>query len=121
MKKIADRSSAVCSQSSQKLAAKNVSPTTSPRQGNEATDFKQSICFTSNYWTQIASKRDPEREREAQAWIEEIVGEKFSVPLEDALRDGQVLCHLINKMAPGSVPKINTTGAQFKMMENIQK
>ena len=27
----------------------------------------------------------------------------------------------MNKLAPGSVPKINTTGAQFKMMENIQK
>ena len=71
--------------------------------------------------TQIASKRDPEREREAQGWIEEIVGEKFSVPLEEALRDGQVLCQLINKLAPGSVTKVNSTGAQFKMMENIQK
>merc|ERR1712071_268406 len=69
----------------------------------------------------IASKRDPEREREAQGWIEEIVGEKFSVPLEEALRDGQVLCQLINKLAPGSVTKVNSTGAQFKMMENIQK
>merc|ERR1712071_378440 len=47
----------------------------------------------------IASKRDPEREREVQGWIEEIVGEKFSVPLEEALRDGQVLCQLINKLA----------------------
>ena len=37
------------------------------------------------------------------------------------MRDGQILCHLINKLAPGSVNKINTTGAQFKLMENIQK
>ena len=72
-------------------------------------------------WMQIASKRDPEREREAQLWVEEIVGQKFTVPFEDALRDGQVLCHLINKLAPGSITKINTAGAQFKMMENIQK
>lgn len=70
---------------------------------------------------QLASKRDPEQEREAQEWIESILGEKFTCPYEDALRDGQVLCHLINKLAPGSVPKINTTGAQFKLMENIQK
>jgi len=69
----------------------------------------------------IASKRDAGREREAQDWVEEIVGEKFAVPFEDALRDGQVLCALINKLAPGSVSKICTTGAQFKMMENIQK
>lgn len=28
---------------------------------------------------------------------------------------------MINKLAPNSVNKINTTGAQFKMMENINK
>lgn len=27
----------------------------------------------------------------------------------------------MNKLAPGSVSKINTTGAQFKMMENINR
>nr|CAH7751506.1 unnamed protein product [Callosobruchus chinensis] len=31
----------------------------------------------------------------------------------------QVAAKLINKLAPGSVPKINTSGGQFKMMENI--
>ena len=70
---------------------------------------------------QIASKRDAGQEREAQEWIETIVGEKFQVPYEDALRDGQILCQLINKLSPGAVPKINSSGAQFKLMENIQK
>jgi hypothetical protein len=52
--------------------------------------------------------------------MEEILGEKFpSVAYEDALRDGVILCKLINKLKPGSVPKINTSGAQFKMMENV--
>ena len=27
----------------------------------------------------------------------------------------------MNKLAPGAISKINTSGAQFKMMENIQK
>ena len=36
-------------------------------------------------------------------------------------RDGQVLCHLMNKLQPGIISKINTTGASFKMMENINK
>lgn len=71
--------------------------------------------------TQIASKRDAGQERQAQEWIETVIGEKFQAPYEDALRDGQILCKLINTLAPGSVTKINTSGAQFKLMENIQK
>ena len=70
---------------------------------------------------QIASKRNPEQDREAQEWIEQVLGEKFppGVLYEDHIKDGQVLCKLINKLQPGSVPKINSTGGQFKMMENI--
>lgn len=71
--------------------------------------------------SQIAGKRDLEKDKEAQYWIEEVMGEKFpaGVLYEDALRDGLVLCKLINKLCPGAVPKINTSGSQFKMMENI--
>ena len=49
------------------------------------------------------------------------MGEKFppGEAYEDVIRDGQVLCKLMNKLSPGSVPKINNTGGQFKMMENI--
>lgn len=37
-----------------------------------------------------------------------------------ALKDGVVLCRLINVIVPGSVPKIHVTRNQaFKMMENI--
>lgn len=70
---------------------------------------------------QLAGKRDPQQEKEAQEWIEAVLGKKFPVgeAFEDVIRDGQVLCALMNKIAPGSVPKINTSGGQFKMMENI--
>ncbi|KAL0273224.1 UNVERIFIED_CONTAM: hypothetical protein PYX00_005956 [Menopon gallinae] len=69
----------------------------------------------------IAGKRDPQQDKEAQEWIECVLGEKFpaGVAYEDHIKDGQVLCRLMNKLAPGSVPKINTGGGQFKMMENI--
>lgn len=69
----------------------------------------------------IASKRDPNQDKEAQEWIETILGQKFpaGVLYEDAIKDGQVLCQLINKLKPGSVPKINSSGGQFKFMENI--
>lgn len=64
-----------------------------------------------------------EQDKEAQEWIESILGAKFppGQPYEDVIRDGTILCQVINKLAPGSVPKINTSGGQFKFMENINK
>ncbi|XP_076057903.1 muscle-specific protein 20 transgelin [Oratosquilla oratoria] len=69
----------------------------------------------------MLGKRDKEQDAEAQAWIEAVLDEKFpeGVAYEDAIRDGQILCRLINTLAPGSIKKINTSGAQFKLMENI--
>ncbi|XP_047473339.1 muscle-specific protein 20-like isoform X1 [Penaeus chinensis] len=65
-------------------------------------------------------KRDPEQEKEALDWIFTVLGEpRPEGDIGDILRDGQVLCRLMNKLAPGSVPKINTSGSQFKLMENI--
>jgi len=66
----------------------------------------------------LAGKRDAQQEAEAKEWIESVLGEKLN-GYEDALKDGQVLCRVVNKLKPGSVPKINSTGGQFKMMENI--
>ncbi|XP_018328972.1 muscle-specific protein 20 [Agrilus planipennis] len=69
----------------------------------------------------LAAKRNPEQDKEAQKWIEDVLGKKFPAGqlYEDVLRDGVILCELINKLAPGSVPKVNTSGGQFKFMENI--
>jgi len=69
----------------------------------------------------LAGKRDAAQEAEAQSWIEAILGAKFPPGelYEDVLRDGTVLCQLMNKIQPGSISKINTTGGQFKLMENI--
>ncbi|XP_071529438.1 muscle-specific protein 20 isoform X2 [Panulirus ornatus] len=66
------------------------------------------------------AKKDPEKENEAIQWIFQVLGE----PLPDKtfgeiLRDGQVMCRLMNKLSPGCIAKINTSGSQFKMMENI--
>lgn len=71
----------------------------------------------------IASKRNVDQDKEAQEWIENLLGKKFppGEAYEDVLRDGQVLCQVINKLAPGSVKKINQTGGDFKMMENVNK
>ncbi|UYV60742.1 hypothetical protein LAZ67_1002085 [Cordylochernes scorpioides] len=71
---------------------------------------------------QLAGKRDPQLEAECLAWIESVLGERLPAgPYEEILRDGTVLCRLMNKLMPGCIPKYNTSGAQFKMMENINK
>lgn len=70
----------------------------------------------------IAGKRDPQAEREVLDWIEAVIGERLpNLPYEEVLRDGIVLCKLMNQLMPGYVQKINTSGGQFKMMENINK
>lgn len=67
-----------------------------------------------------ASKYNPELERQARQWLESVVGEPFpAADFHDALKDGIYLCKAINKLQPGSVPKINTGKMAFKMMENI--
>jgi t-SNARE complex subunit (syntaxin) len=66
--------------------------------------------------------RNKEQEAEILQWIEEVTGEKLpSQPYEDVLRDGVILCNLINKIAPGSVKKIQAKGTNFQLMENIQR
>ncbi|KAK7868117.1 hypothetical protein R5R35_005558 [Gryllus longicercus] len=72
---------------------------------------------------QVAGKRDPDQEREAREWIEAVTGERFppGVAYEDALRDGVLLCKLMNRLQPGLVPRINTSGGDYKMMDNLSQ
>lgn len=70
---------------------------------------------------QIAGKRDPEQEREAQEWLQIIVGEGFPDNFENSLRSGVILCKLMNKLHPGIIQKIALTGGDYKMMDNISQ
>lgn len=55
-------------------------------------------------------------------WIFQVLGEKTpSGQYEDILKDGIILCKLINKIAPGSVKKIQEKGTNFQLMENVQR
>ncbi|GJQ83214.1 hypothetical protein Trydic_g18238 [Trypoxylus dichotomus] len=68
------------------------------------------------------AKRNKEVEAEILEWIFACIGEP--VPkgqFEDILRDGVVLCNLMNKLSPGSVKKIQSKGTNFQLMENIQR
>lgn len=57
----------------------------------------------------MQAKYDPELEAEARSFISEITGTE--VPsgslFLDALKDGKVLCQLVNTLSPGIVKKIN--------------
>jgi mitogen-activated protein kinase kinase kinase 5 len=43
------------------------------------------------------------------------------VPYEEVLRSGIILCKLMNKLQPGLIPKINTSGGEYKMMDNLSQ
>merc|ERR1712233_134268 len=72
------------------------------------------------------AKFSPERAKECVDWIEEVIGSKLEMEVKDqvdfgtVLKDGSVLCQLINAISPGSVKKINTMKAPFKQRENIE-
>ena len=61
------------------------------------------------------------QELEAQKWIEAVLNEPFPLPYEEALKDGVILCKLMNTLSPGAITKINMSGASFKLMENISR
>ncbi|CAG7833266.1 unnamed protein product [Allacma fusca] len=70
----------------------------------------------------MPGKRDKALEEEVLNWIKDVLGEPLPPgQIEDILRDGVVLCNLINKLAPGSVKKIQAKGTNFQLMENIQR
>ncbi|XP_066935109.1 myophilin-like [Clytia hemisphaerica] len=86
--------------------------------------------FTAEQANKKAKKFDADQANEALDWIKQVVGD-FScepVPKEkgeskfvEPLKDGIVLCKLMNKIKPGSISKINESKMAFKQMENISK
>ena len=81
-----------------------------------------------------AAKFDPDLTKEAMEWIGEVLrdggGEHAELAsqigvIENAkdvqfiLKDGVILCHLINVIKPGSVKKFQASKLAFKQMETI--
>jgi len=70
----------------------------------------------------IAGKRDPTLESDIMMWMGDVLGQKLpDGAIEDVLKDGVLLCHLMNKLSPGSISRINTSGPPFKLMENVNR
>lgn len=77
------------------------------------------------------AKFSMERAREALDWVEAVLRRQLNYPspsegLRDqldfahVLKDGIILCELINALEPGTVKKINTMKAPFKQRENVE-
>jgi len=58
-------------------------------------------------------------EEQAKSWIESVTGSSLSGSLESSLKDGVVLCNLINKIRPDTILTINKYNAAFRQMQNI--
>ncbi|KAJ3110102.1 Muscle-specific protein 20 [Phlyctochytrium bullatum] len=68
-----------------------------------------------------AAKYDPAREAEARSWIEAVLNEPFpaGASFQEALKDGVLLCRLMNILQPSANVKFGTSKLPFKQMENI--
>ncbi|KAM9983283.1 hypothetical protein ACTFIZ_000183 [Dictyostelium cf. discoideum] len=75
--------------------------------------------LNSDIRTKEAFKFSPELQKAAQDWIEEITKEKFKSSFSSSLKDGILLCRLINTIIPNTILYINNGNSSFKKMENI--
>jgi len=72
----------------------------------------------------VNAKYNEEAAAECLQWIKEVTGEDINTSGDadnfyETLKNGQILCQLINALKPGSVKKIQTSAMAFKCMENI--
>ncbi|XP_058887685.1 calponin-3-like isoform X1 [Acipenser ruthenus] len=68
----------------------------------------------------IAQKYDYQKEEELRVWIEDVTGMQIGGEnFQKGLKDGVILCKLINKLQPGSVKKINHSQLNWHMLENL--
>uniref|UniRef100_A0A452DN37 Calponin n=1 Tax=Capra hircus TaxID=9925 RepID=A0A452DN37_CAPHI len=67
----------------------------------------------------LQSKYDPQKEAELRSWIEGLTGLSLGPDFQKGLRDGIILCTLMNKLQPGSIPKINRSMQNWHQLENL--
>jgi hypothetical protein len=56
-----------------------------------------------------ALKYDVGKEQEATQWMEQILGERLTGRFQDFLKDGTVLCRVLNTIKPGTIRKIESS------------
>ncbi|OXB70888.1 UNVERIFIED_CONTAM: hypothetical protein H355_009227 [Colinus virginianus] len=68
---------------------------------------------------QLAQKYDPQKEAELRTWIESVTGRQIGADFQKGLKDGVILCELMNKLQPNSVRKINRSALNWHQLENL--
>ncbi|XP_056599361.1 calponin-3b [Triplophysa dalaica] len=69
--------------------------------------------------SKIAQKYDLQKEEELRYWIEDVTGMSIGENFQLGLKDGVILCELINKLQPGSIKKINRAKLNWHKLENL--
>ncbi|XP_023699659.1 calponin-2 [Paramormyrops kingsleyae] len=75
--------------------------------------------FSAEVKSKIAQKYDPQKEEELRIWIEDVTGRTIGDDFQKGLKNGVILCELINKLKPGSVKKINQSSQNWHQLENL--
>jgi len=80
--------------------------------------------FAAEAQRKILSKYNEDHAQEVLEWIKLITSENFDTSGDidnfyEVLKDGTILCKLVNQLKPDSIRKINVTTMAFKCMENI--
>uniref|UniRef100_A0A673UI51 Calponin n=1 Tax=Suricata suricatta TaxID=37032 RepID=A0A673UI51_SURSU len=67
----------------------------------------------------LQSKYDPQKEAELRSWIEGLTGLSVGPDFQKGLKDSVILWTLMNKLQPGSVPKMNRSMQNWHQLENL--
>ncbi|KAF1379047.1 hypothetical protein PFLUV_G00171950 [Perca fluviatilis] len=86
-----------------------------------STHFRSGPAFglSAEVKSKLAGKYDPQKEEELRLWIQDVTGKKMGDNFMEGLKDGVLLCELINVLQPGSVKKINRSSQNWHQLENI--
>ncbi|XP_043847436.1 calponin-3-like [Dromiciops gliroides] len=68
----------------------------------------------------IAPKYDYRAEEDLRNWIEEVTGLSIGTNFQWGLKNGIILCELINKLQPNSVKIVNVSLLNWPQLENIR-
>jgi len=80
--------------------------------------------FAAEAQMKINSKYNDQHAHEVLEWIATVTGDSIDTSgdmdsLHETLKDGTILCKLVNQFQAGVVKKVNTSTMAFKCMENI--